>query len=459
MLPMRSIPFRVICLVGMNHDAYPRRSRSVGFDLMAQHPRPGDRSRRNDDRYLFLEALLSARKTFYMSYVGQSLRDNSPIPPSVLVSELMDYVGADFDTGGVPVRERLVTRHRLQAFSPAYFQQGRLFTYARENLEAALALTDTGREPTPFISSPLPDPDPAFRSLDVEDMIRFFVNPCRFLLMRRLGIQLHERSDILEEREAFRTKGLERYLLASHLLGHKLHGRDLTTLFAPARASGGLPHGTVGKREFEALRHGVEVFAHQINTHVSDAPLPPVEVDLPLSGFRLYGRLSAIYPEGLLRYRYARVKARDRLRVWIYHLVLNSLPAHGYPRDSLLAGLDPAPGPAPGWAAWHYPPIANSREILLDLLEKYWAGLTRPLRFFPASSWAYASAREKDKSPGESLGRALREWEGSPRTPGEGEDAAYRICFGEAHPLDELFQTTAEAVFAPVVEHEREITR
>ncbi|MFH1124424.1 MAG: exodeoxyribonuclease V subunit gamma, partial [Pseudomonadota bacterium] len=92
MLPMRSIPFKVICLVGMNDDAYPRESKPLSFDLMAKHPRPGDRSRRHDDRFLFLEALLSARERLYVSYVGQDIQDNSRLQPSVLVSELMDYL-------------------------------------------------------------------------------------------------------------------------------------------------------------------------------------------------------------------------------------------------------------------------------------------------------------------------------------------------------------------------------
>jgi exodeoxyribonuclease V gamma subunit len=90
MVPMRSIPFQVVCLIGMNSTNYPRPRRSLGFDLMARNFRRGDRSRRNDDRYLFLEALLSARRCFYLSFVGNDIRDNSPLPPSVLVSELLD---------------------------------------------------------------------------------------------------------------------------------------------------------------------------------------------------------------------------------------------------------------------------------------------------------------------------------------------------------------------------------
>ena len=148
MLPMRSIPFRVIGLLGMNDDVYPRQARSLGFDLMAKKPKPGDRSRRIDDRYLFLEAILSAREKLHISYVGQSIQDNSLRPPSVLVSELLDTIDEGFKITDKEILEPIVIRHHLQAFSPEYFRKkGRLFSYSRENLEAALkALVPLERE-------------------------------------------------------------------------------------------------------------------------------------------------------------------------------------------------------------------------------------------------------------------------------------------------------------------------
>ena len=131
--PMRSIPFKIVCLVGLNDGAFPRPVYHLSFDLMAKAPRLGDRSTREDDRYLFLETLLSARQRLYLSYVGQSVRDNTEAPPSVLVSELIDYITQGFDLsengGEVKAADRpdarenerdllchLVTRHRLQAF-------------------------------------------------------------------------------------------------------------------------------------------------------------------------------------------------------------------------------------------------------------------------------------------------------------------------------------------------------
>ena len=120
--PMRSIPFEVIAILGMNDTAYPRKPVVTGFDLIAQNPQPGDRSVRDDDRYLFLEALLSTRKVFYVSYIGQSIKDNSALPPSVLVSELLDYLNRAFEMPHRKLaKEFLVTRHRLHPFNTDYF--------------------------------------------------------------------------------------------------------------------------------------------------------------------------------------------------------------------------------------------------------------------------------------------------------------------------------------------------
>jgi exodeoxyribonuclease V gamma subunit len=459
MLPMRSIPFKIICLVGMNSDAYPRQSKLLGFDLIAKHPKPGDRSRRNDDRYLFLEAMLSAREKLYISHVGQSIQDNSPIPPSVLVSELMDYIDQGFEIPSREILDQIVRKHRLQAFSPEYFKEDeKLFSYAEENYQAAQWIQEDREPSVPFISQGLSDPEEERKTVDLDDLIRFFDNPARFLLNRRLGIYLEERASILEEREAFEIKALEKYLLEENLVKSRFAGRNLKDLFSPIQASGQLPHGTVGRCIYENLSQGVESFVEKTESHMQGRHLEPLQVDINISGFRLTGRIDAIYPERLLQYRYARVKSRDRLKVWIHHLALNSLRADNYPRISMLVGLDPNKRDEPVWAAWEYSSVENSEEILGKILEAYWAGLVKPLHFFPESSWVYAHTRlGKNKPHGDAVEKARSNWMGSDFSRGECEDAYYELCFGNTDPIDSEFQRIAEEVFTPFLAHQIEI--
>lgn len=100
LMPMRSIPFKVVCLLGMNDGVYPRTLPPLGFDLMAQQVKRGDRSRRDDDRYLFTEAILSAQQRLYISFIGRSIQDNSLRYPSVLVTELLEVHGAKLLSAG-----------------------------------------------------------------------------------------------------------------------------------------------------------------------------------------------------------------------------------------------------------------------------------------------------------------------------------------------------------------------
>ncbi|MDY6989008.1 MAG: exodeoxyribonuclease V subunit gamma [Thermodesulfobacteriota bacterium] len=457
MLPMRSIPFRIICLVGMNGDAYPRQSKPLGFDLMATHPKPGDRSRRHDDRYLFLEALLSARERLYVSYVGQNIKDNTTIPPSVLVSEVMDYIRQGFQIEGRDMADHIVTTHRLQAFSPEYFQKDeRLFSYSEANCQAARCLVQHREEPLAFISRGLSDPPEEWETVQLDDLCRFFGNPAKFLLNRRLGIYLEQEASVLDERESFQLKGLEKYLLEKGLLEKGFSGGDLKEQEPIIRASGQLPHGAVGKCLYEEICRGVEGFVRKTEPFVQGPTLRPLDVDLQLSRFRLLGTIGGIYPERLVQYRYAKVTAKDRLRLWIHHVAVNSLKADHYPRTSMLVGLR-FQSTDRKWSAWEYGPVQKSEEILLDLLETYWKGLKTPLHFSPESSWAYADRRlKKQAAPDDALHRARSVWLGGDYSRGEGEDDYYRLCFRATDLLDRNFQHTAELIFGPLLAHQRE---
>jgi len=454
MLPMRSIPFKVICLVGMNSDSYPRQSKPLGFDLMEKKPRKGDRSRRNDDRYLFLEAVLSAREKLYISYVGQSIRDNTVIPPSVLVSEILDYIEQGFVVQDRKIRERIITKHRLQPFSTEYFKRdGTLFSYSRENFETAECFTKSRIQPAPFISKGLTEPADEWKTVDVDALCSFFINPARFLLNKRLGIYLDEGVPALQETEPFEVSGLERYFLAQSLVEKRLAGSELKKFFHLTRAAGLLPHGRVGESIYESLSREIEGFAEKTETYTRKGELAPLEIDLNLSGCGLTGRVGSIYPERMIQFRYAKIKAKDRLRTWIYHLMLNCISPPGYPLTSMVAGVDK------DWVAWEYEPVEDADEILGNLLETYWEGLTKPLHFFPESSWAYTQqVVEKDRPAEDALQKARGIWMGG-YYPGEMEDPYYRLCFRSSDPIDSEFQKTALEVFGPVSGYQKKVKK
>ncbi len=447
MLPMRSIPFKVVALLGMNDGAFPRENRPPGFDLMAREPRPGDRSLRDEDRYLFLEALLSARDCFLISYAGQSVKDNGELPPSVLVSELMDYVAAGFLPEGAgpepadgrhPTVDRLVTRHRLQAFSPAYFTPGSgLFSYARENCTALEERRKAGTIP-PFLAAPLPEPPDERRLVTLAELHRFFGNPAAWFLKERLRLRLPEGGDELEAREPFGLDGLDAYTLRQELTAACLAGMDPRGQLPLFRSRGLLPPARHGELLFESLCDEATEFAAEVSRVTGGiGPIEPREIDLEIGGFRLLGRLDNLWPAGPVRYRAAAMKGKDRVRGWIDHLVACAV-AGGEELRTVLCMRGRS-------LAWRR--VADPCALLETLLKHWWYGQSAPLRFFPTSSLAYADG-DWD------IERARKEWDGGYNRDGEGADPAYRRCFGDEYPFDGAFDETARTLLTPLLAHQ-----
>jgi exodeoxyribonuclease V gamma subunit len=456
MLPMRSIPFRVLCLIGMNENAFPRQWQPPEFDLMAGSPKPGDRSLRQEDRYLFLEAVLSARKTLYISYTGQSSQDNSLIPPSVLVSELADHINAHFVKEGSEEKDWFLTRHRLQPFNPAYFtgSDDGLFSYSREHLAESQCLLAERRADPVFMAGGLPEPGEAFRTVSVDDLVLFFSNPAKYLLNKRLGIFLGEESPFLEEAECFELDHLEKYLIQQDLVEAALGGTRPDDRRSLTKASGRLPHGTPGDFTFRELSRGAELFAARTEPYLRAERLEPLEVQLDLGGVYLTGSIQSIFRERRFRYRYAGIKPKDHLGVWIPHLVLNCLKEPDYPLESLLIGVDGGT-----WHAARYGPVEQSEEILARLIDLYWRGLVRPLHFFPESSFEYVQALQlKQKTREEALEKAGLSWEGNDHKRGERQDLYFDLCFRSVEPLDADFEHVAMEVFEPLVHCMKEVS-
>jgi exodeoxyribonuclease V gamma subunit len=424
---------------------------------MAQQPRRGDRSRRSDDRYLFLESLLSARSSFFLSYVGQSIKDNAPIPPSVLVDELLDYIESNYKSTG-DIRGHVVTSHKLQAFNPDYFRKKRdLFSYSKENLQAAQRLVQQRTEPPPFFPAKLPVPAEKFRTVSLTDLYRFFRNPAQFLLNQRLGIYLSPDSQAVEDKESFSLRGLDRYIAGEGLLNCPPEGID--EIKSILKASGMLPHGTVGRYELELLESRISQFSEKTKTIVTGEMVPSIEIDLSIEAFRIVGQLSNCFDSGLYLYRYAAVRAKDYLNAWLNHLILNALPL-APSRNTVLAGVNTmARG---NWVAWRFHPPENAGKLLQKMLRIYWEGLQRPVHFFPESSLEFAKQLyQRKKNEHAATYEAKRVWEGGEHeiASGERENLYFSQCFQRVEePINVEFQRLAKAVWEPLLLYAEELT-
>lgn len=284
LLPLRAIPFEVVCLLGLNDGDYPRRGARADFDLMALpgQARPGDRSRRDDDRQLMLDALLSARRVLHVSWVGRSVRDNTEQPPSVLVAQLRDYLAAGW---GEDVLKARTTAHPLQPFSRRYFEPGSgLFTYAAE-WRAAHAGQEAG--------TVLPAaPADAARTLTLHELAAFLRNPVQAFFRHRLQVVFPPLDEAAEDDECFAGRGLARWGWARDVLaagqraleaGAALDdtlGRELARL----QRAGRLPMAGPGRRAGDELRAALQPMLAAWAEAVAAHPQPLPDRTLQLAG-------------------------------------------------------------------------------------------------------------------------------------------------------------------------------
>lgn len=447
MLPMRSVPFRVVAMLGLGDEQFPRRSETVSFDHMAKAPKPGDRSRRADDRYLFLEALLAARKQFWVFYVGQSIQDNSEVPPSVVLSDLLDALNESFVGRSGPVARALVVRHPMQPFSPRYFgadPDPRLFSYGASYVEGARALQCEGlrQDVVPFLTERLPalELDDG-HELPLTDLVRFYRMPAAALLKRRLGVYLDEWRRDRSDREPMDLLELERWRVGQALLDHQLAGRSAKEAFELLRASGSLPLGTVGRCSFEELEDVVTPILVECAELRAAGPLPDLNVDLKVGRTRLVGTLRSRWPGGTAKTQFARIGAKHRLEAWIQHLVLclaaptdqalhTVLVGRGDNRDDVDASrFGPVPAPAP---------------ILEQLVDLYWRGQEEPLLFFPRTSWEFCQRFCKTHDAHDAVRAARKIWNAWGNWGDRDEPHVARL-FGDQDILDLAFSLFGDA--------------
>ncbi|MBU1656525.1 MAG: exodeoxyribonuclease V subunit gamma, partial [Gammaproteobacteria bacterium] len=482
MVPLRNIPFRVVCLLGMDDGAFPRSPPQLAFDQMHDKPRRGDRTPRESDRQLFLEAILAARERTIITFSGQSPHDNTELPPSVVVSELIDALSGAFRIPGARDGEdprdamvrHVVVRHPLQPFSPLNFggsEDPRLFSYSGGYLEGARALHEARLRPPPFWVASLPEPEG--KAISFEDLERFYDNPTRGLLESRLRLRLRQDEATIDDREPLELDALQKWAVASPLVERALQGEDLRSAYPQVRASGVLPLGTPGECLFQDLVADVTPLARAVSRLCEGEGLDSLELDLRLGEggeTRVQGSVEDLWPRGLVMYRYARLKARYLLRLWINHLALCCHFAGGEPKPSWLV----VRGEGGRAAVYRLEPVAEAEARFLELVRLMEGGQRAPLLFFPESSWAYAGvARTAPADPevrAKAQAAAQGVWQGGHFATGDGQDLSVRRVFGDRSPLaqdfsfDETpipsgsgFHELAMTIYEPLVLHLEEV--
>ncbi|TGH30547.1 exodeoxyribonuclease V subunit gamma [Escherichia coli] len=436
LMPMRSIPFKVVCLLGMNDGVYPRQLAPLGFDLMSQKPKRGDRSRRDDDRYLFLEALISAQQKLYISYIGRSIQDNSERFPSVLVQELIDYIGQSHylpgdealncDESEARVKAHLTCHHTRMPFDPQNYQPGNLQSYAREWLPAA---SQAGKAHSEFVQ-PLPFTLP--ETVPLETLQRFWAHPVRAFFQMRLQVNFRTEDSEIPDTEPFILEGLSRYQINQQLLNVLVEQDDAERLFRRFRAAGDLPYGAFGEIFWETQCQEMQQLADRVIA--CRQPGQSMEIDLACNGVQITGWLPQVQPDGLLRWRPSLLSVAQGMQLWLEHLVYCASGGNGESRLFLRKDGE-----------WRFPPLAAEQALhyLSQLIEGYREGMSAPLLVLPESGGAWLKTcydaqndamLDDDSTLQKARTKFLQAYEGNMMVRGEGDDIWYQRLWRQLTP-------------------------
>jgi exodeoxyribonuclease V gamma subunit len=436
MVPMRSVPHRVVCLVGLDDGVFPRRGVVDGDDVLARGPMTGERDIRSEDRQLLLDAIGAATEKLVITYTGADEYSGQPRPPAVPLAELLDALDM---TTPKKIRERILVQHPLQPFDVRNVIPGELvprvpFSFDPTVLRAARVSSAERSAQPGFICGALPAP-PA-DDVILADLVGFFKDPVKGFF-RALEFTLPRDVDGVQDAMPVDINSLEEWTVGDRILGDILRGMTPDDARQAEWRRGTLPPGQLGWRKATEIRDQAALLAAAAQQH-REAGAQAFDIDVDLGADRrLTGTVSPVYGRRLVSVTYSRLDGKHLLQSWIPLLALIAHdPRHdwsavciGRPKRGGTARVDGLAGPDG--------PADQAVEVLRDLVAIYDAGRREPLPLPIKTSYAWAVARHGGDDP---VQQARYRWKSNDRFPGEDQAPAHERAWGRKPPLEVLMQ-------------------
>ncbi len=459
LLPMRSVPHRVVCLLGLDDGVFPRPAGQDGDDLLLARPEVGDRDLPGEDRQLLLDALLAATEHLVITFEGRDQHLNQPRPPCVPVAELLEVVDRTArSTGGGPGRVDVVVEHPLQPFDPTNFRPGALsspgpWRFDHTHLAGAQALMGARRPPSAFLPGRLPplrrDPVP------LTSLVRFLEHPVRAFLRERLGLYA---GDVPEISVSLRVElsPLERWALGERLLTARLAGVAWDRAVEAERGRGLLPPGPLGQAALQEVASVVSALVDKVDSLGFDRLARPagaaaaeVNVALP-GGPGVVGTVPGARDGTVVRCTYSKLAPKHRLRAWAHFVVLSAAYPQMEPAAVTIGQAASSTCDRPRLSVSTFSPFAGDAPArrsaalgtLAVLVDLYRRGMREPLPIYCATSaaWAAAARRGDDPSP-----EARARWASAfDDVEGEQADPEHELVLGTGASFDDLLGLVPE---------------
>jgi exodeoxyribonuclease V gamma subunit len=283
MVPMRSIPFKVVAMLGMNFDKFPRKETAISFSLL-QYWKPGDRNVKNNDKHLFLETLLSAQQFLYISYIAVNAKDGASLPASSLVDELIDYIARGYHADTDRFRKEWVKIHPLHSFSHQYNPDGGLLNYL---------IDDRYKTGIVIQSATIHKKEFDFNRIAIDDIGKFLQNPPKLYLNKQLNVYYHEDEVLLQEHELFELDSLTTWSLQDACI--YLDEESATAYYKKAKKEGKLPLHNMGKVAFSNMFNELSDLRDRFQEESMGNEMRSFDLSLHLDASIIDGRIDRVF--------------------------------------------------------------------------------------------------------------------------------------------------------------------
>jgi len=401
MVPMRSVPHRVVALIGLDDDVFPRAGAVDGDNVLSRNPLVGERDLRSEDRQLLLDAVMAATEKLICCYSGTDPVTGARKAPAIPLAEIVDAVAA---TAGVDTAE-VVRHHPLQPFHPSNFDAKAPFSFDTAAYQGALSDLGDKVPDHPLAQISLPAADSA-GDVNLADLAAFLTQPAQGFLRQRLGIRITDLDDDIIDALSVELDGLQKWSLGDRMLANRLSGRDLAEFRGAEWRRGTLPPFQLGQKVLTEVTRAVDYLVEAAERYYA-ADAESFDVSVDFDGRRLAGTVSEVRDGVLVRTIYSRLGAKHRLDAWVKLLALKAT----YP-DRQWKSVTLGRGPYRTTPAWRSELIApeNARELLAQLIDLRDRGLRQPMPMPVTTAAEYANQRHGGSTEDEALEGAAKTW-------------------------------------------------
>ncbi len=444
MVPSRSLPFRLIAILGLNDDQFPRKQISPEFDLMASGHQAGERDRKNEDRNLFLESILAAGEIHYSSYIGRNQKDDEILPPSPVLDEWIQLLAGCYQAKD----EQIIQAQTLNGFSVNLFIKGNEKSFSESYHHIVRQLYNSIDLKGILIDKSIElSPETDYRFIGIDDLEKFYRNPAGTFFNKRMNIYL---KNFEEDTEEFELDGLETHILFRHVFDWRLQGMERKEITKLLLSSGYLPEGWPGRKRVTGSIELVDKTLKNLKENGFRPKLVNHQVNIEPGKFTIKGEISSYSESGLLDIYLSGESGKKMLRSWFRHLIMCVMRKDPDFKSSILFGIKK------GNLEWkQFSIIPNAEELLIQLIGFYIEGMQKPKNLFINSSYQYALYAEDDKYKAEN--RAKNEWGGDFKMFPENSDKYLELILGKNAEADmEEISSIAEVIFKPMLESAEE---